>query len=769
MTDLPQAKTRPASNWSAIWILPLIALMIGAWLAWQAYSERGIHIEVLFDSAEGIEVGKTSVLYKGMTIGVVRELRLEEDGRRQVVVADIEMNKDVEGYLRSGTRFWLVRPSVTLAGITGLETLVSGNYIGISPAEGEETRRFAALAEEPPMSDNRIGLHLTLKADRLGSLNRGSPVFYRQIQVGQVKNYVLAEDDSTVEVQLFILPEYAHLVRKHTRFWNASGVTVDAGLTGVKFRTESLASIVAGGIAFATPAHRQDSPATDPSIPFRLYEDFDAAQAGIKALVSLQDFDGLQAGRTPVIYKGMQVGLLKKLDIDSDLSGAQAELSIDPLFEDYLVEDTQFWVVKPSVSVAGISGLEALVRGNYISVRPGEKGAEPRRNFVARAKAPPLDIRSPGLHLVLTADNLGSLDVGSPVLYRQVRVGSVQSYQFSRDQQRVVVGVHIEQPYADLVNSSSRFWNASGISLSGGLSGIEVRSESLQSLLAGGIAFETPDPQAPATRKVPRFKLHKDRDSAIRRGTSIEIRLTRGDGLGAGTPIRYKGLEVGEVDSVTLSDDLGYVVLRARITTAESRIARAGTQFWVVRPELGIMRTANLDTLVSGPYLEVAPGKPGSAEQTRFNGEEREPQKVGEGLTLVLSAPRLGSIKPGNAVTYREVKVGEVTGYELGQNADRVLIRVLIEPRYAPLVHTGSRFWETSGFGVDFSLFKGASLRTDSLESLIEGGVAFATPDGEQRGRRALPGQTFALFKEPQEEWFGWAPKIELGRAETRE
>ena len=765
MTDLPQANTRPASSWSAIWILPLIALAIGAWLAWEAYSERGIYIEVVFESAEGIEIGKTSVLYKGMTIGVVRDLRLGDDERRQVVVAEIEMNKDVDSYLRSGTRFWLVRPSVTLAGITGLETLVSGNYIGISPADGEDTRRFVALTEEPPMSDSRIGLHLTLKADRLGSLNRGSPVFYRQIQVGQVKNFVLAEDDSTVEIQLYIQPEYAHLVRKHTRFWNASGVTVDAGLTGVKFRTESLASIVAGGIAFATPAHRKDSPATDPSIPFRLYEDFDAAQAGIKALVALQDFDGLQAGRTTVIYKGMQVGLLKKLDIDSDLSGAQAELSIDPLFEDYLVDDTQFWVVKPSVSVAGISGLEALVRGNYISVRPGEKGAPARRNFVARAKAPPLDIRSPGLHLVLTADNLGSLDVGSPVLYRQVRVGSVQSYQFSRDQQRVVVGVHIEQPYADLVNTSSRFWNASGISLTGGLSGIEVRSESLQSLLAGGIAFETPDPQAAATRKVPRFELHKDRDSAIRRGTAVEIRLERGDGLGAGTPIRYKGLEVGEVDSVTLSDDLGHVVLRARITAAESRIARAGTQFWVVRPELGIMRTANLDTLVSGPYLEVAPGKSGAAAQARFVGQEREPQKAGEGLALVLSAARLGSIKPGNAVTYREVKVGEVTGYELGQTADRVLIRVLIEPRYAALVHTGSRFWETSGFGVDFSLFKGASLRTDSLESLLEGGVAFATPDGERMGQRALPGQTFALFKEPQEEWFDWAPKIELGRA----
>ena len=140
MTDLPQANTRPASSWSAIWILPLIALAIGAWLAWEAYSERGIHIEVVFESAEGIEIGKTSVLYKGMTIGVVRDLRLGDDERRQVVVADIEMNKDVDGYLRSGTRFWLVKPSVTLAGITGLETLVSGNYIGISPADGEDRK-----------------------------------------------------------------------------------------------------------------------------------------------------------------------------------------------------------------------------------------------------------------------------------------------------------------------------------------------------------------------------------------------------------------------------------------------------------------------------------------------------------------------------------------------------------------------------------------------------------------------------------------------------
>jgi paraquat-inducible protein B len=345
-----------------------------------------------------------------------------------LTIATIEMNKDVDQYLKTNTRFWLVKPSVSLAGITGLETLVSGNYIAASPGDGEPTRKFKALSEEPPLSDAKPGLHLTVKADRLGSLNRGSPVFYKQIQVGQVKSYLLSEDQSTVEIKVYIEPTYASLVRKHTRFWNASGISIDANLSGVKVRSESLSSIVAGGIAFATPENRKDSPPTDPSLPFRLYEDFDAAAAGIRVKVKLTDFEGLQAGRTPVMYKGIQVGSLKTLKVDPDLSSANAELTLDPLAEDYLVQDTQFWVVKPSISLAGITGLEALVKGNYIAIRPGDKGTAPQREFVARAKAPPLDLRSPGLHMVLFTDNLGSLDVGSPILYKQVKVGSVQSY-----------------------------------------------------------------------------------------------------------------------------------------------------------------------------------------------------------------------------------------------------------------------------------------------------------------------------------------------------
>ncbi|MBV7553572.1 MlaD family protein [Pseudomonas sp. QLc11A] len=767
MTDLPVAKTRPASNWSAIWVLPLIALIIGGWLGWRAYNETGIEIQVRFESGEGIQANKTEVVYKGMSVGKVKSLKLDDEGSSKGVIASIEMNKDVEQYLRTSTRFWLVKPSVTLAGITGLETLVSGNYVAISPGEGEPVRKFKALAQEPPLSDAQPGLHLTIKADRLGSLNRGSPVFYKQIKVGQIKSYVLSEDQSTVELKVFIEPTYAKLVRKHTRFWNASGVSIDANLSGVKIRSESLASIVAGGIAFATPENRKDSPPTDPSLPFRLYEDFDAAAAGIRIKVKLSDFEGLQAGRTPVMYKGIQVGNLKALKVDPDLSGATAELTMDPLAEDYLVDGTQFWVVKPSISLAGITGLEALVKGNYIAVRPGDKGAAPQREFVARPKAPPLDLRAPGLHLVLFTENLGSLEVGSPVLYKQVKVGSVQSYQFSRKKKQLIIGVHIEKEYEDLVNASTRFWNASGITLSGGLTGgIQVKSESLQSLMAGGIAFETPEAKAPLQKRIPRFRLFASHDDATQKGEVITIKVDRADGLRTGTPIRFKGLDVGKIEDVDLSDDLQSVLLTARITEVPERIARVGSQFWVVKPELGLIKTSNLETLVTGQYIEVLPAAKNLGPQKSFMALASPPEAVKreDGLSLVLSAARRGSLKAGVPVTYREITVGKVTGYELGQTADRVLIHILIEPKYAPLVRSGTRFWNTSGFDFDVGLFRGATVRTESLETMIQGGVAFATPDGERMGSPARPEQTFALFDKFEEEWLTWAPKISLGK-----
>lgn len=231
MSDLPSPKKHKTSNWSAIWVLPLVALAIGAWLGWRAYDQAGVLIQVRFESSDGIQAKKTEVLYKGIAVGKVVALDVSEDIKG--VVATIEMDKEARQYLSKGTRFWLVKPRVSLAGVTGLETLVSGVYIAVDPVKGEkEERNFTALKQPPPLSDRLPGLHLTLKADRLGSLEQGSPVFYRQIQVGQVKSFQLGDDQRTIEIKVHIEPAYADLVRKHTRFWNASGISISGGLSG---------------------------------------------------------------------------------------------------------------------------------------------------------------------------------------------------------------------------------------------------------------------------------------------------------------------------------------------------------------------------------------------------------------------------------------------------------------------------------------------------------------------------------------------------------
>ncbi|WP_305846555.1 MlaD family protein, partial [Pseudomonas aeruginosa] len=166
------------------------------------------------------------------------------------------------------------------------------------------------------------------------------------------------DDQRTIEIKVHIEPAYADLVRKHTRFWNASGISISGGLSGFKVRSESLLTLAAGGIAFATSDSRGDSPPTDPSKPFRLYDDYDAAQAGLRVKLKMNDVSGIDPGRTPVMFNGVQVGLVKSIDMDKDYSSATADLAMDPRVEDMLLEGTEFWTVKPSISLAGITGLE---------------------------------------------------------------------------------------------------------------------------------------------------------------------------------------------------------------------------------------------------------------------------------------------------------------------------------------------------------------------------------------------------------------------------
>ncbi len=762
MTDdsIQDALVQPSKSFSIVWLLPLIALVIGIWLLYKALADAPVEITLNFPSGTGIEVGKTKVIYEGMHVGVVKDIRLDQSDLKGVIVT-VEMDSRTEAFLREGTQFWLVKPEISLSGITGLETIVSGNYIAVNFSKtGPSTRYFRALQEAPALDMSEPGLHLRLIASDLGSIHTGAPVLYKKIVVGKVLDYDLDTGQDKVVVGVIIQPPYDKLITGNTRFWNTSGMRVQAGLDGVNVKMDSLLSLVQGGITFDVP-EKPAAGAVHNGDEFRLYRDYSAAKRGVRIDIGFSSDSDLPIKGAKIFYKGFEAGEIRSLKLSDDHKVVVARVSMTPEMEAHLTTGTRFWLVKPKISLQGVSGLDTLIKGSYVEMDIGKGDAT--RQFTALREAPAVDTRKPGLRLQLVTTERSSISVGSPVLYRKMQVGEVEQFSLATSQDKVLIDIRIEPEYAALVHQSSRFWNASGVLFSGSLSKVMIRTESIASLLQGGIGFYNPEPDSQTSVKNgTRFNLYEDFESAQENGIAIEIQLSNADGVSAGTAIRYQGINIGAVKDVRLKPDLSGSVATALLHNQPELFAREGSLFWLVQPKLSITGAANLETLITGKYFEVVPGD--GAAQYRFVARYQEPAQVRQrkGLNLVLVAPRLGSIHEGLQVYYRDVQVGSVTGYRLGETADNVKIFINILPPYDKLVRDGTRFWNTSGLRVDVGLFKGAQIRADSLESILAGGIAFATPDNANNLPVAQAGESFRLHDDANPEWLAWRPKINL-------
>jgi paraquat-inducible protein B len=251
--DLPQATIvrKKRTRISIVWIIPILAAVVAMGIAIQRVLSEGPTVTIAFKNGDGIEAGKTFIKYKEVRIGVVTAIELSEDFSKVLVRAKIA--KHAAGLMVDDARFWVVEPRISLSGVSGLNTLLSGNYIGFQAGKSADYQRnFVGLDEPPPITD-QPGQKFTLKAPTLGSLGVGTPIYYRRLTVGQVAAYNLAPDGKSVEVTVFVNAPYDKFVTSETRFWSASGINVSVGASGVEIRTESLAAILAGGVAFDTP------------------------------------------------------------------------------------------------------------------------------------------------------------------------------------------------------------------------------------------------------------------------------------------------------------------------------------------------------------------------------------------------------------------------------------------------------------------------------------------------------------------------------------
>lgn len=306
---------------SSVWIIPVVATLLGLWLVVDFYTSQGPLVDVRFETAEGLVAKKTEVRCRSVKVGTVDAVHLAED--LNSVFVTIRMGLEAKDLIREDTRFWVVRPRVGATGVSGLETLVSGAYIELDPGISETPARAFTGLEQPPITPQGVpGIHVTLESDAASSLGPGAPVIYRGIEVGRVES--LAFDPATRRVAFgaFIHAPYDVLVTTNVRFWNASGVSAEVGAGGISLRTGSLQSLFAGGVAFEVPVGKRPGPAAEDGAVFSLYEnqrsiEEEKLDLRLTALLLFKDsVRGLAEG-APVEFRGLRVGIVAGISLDS--------------------------------------------------------------------------------------------------------------------------------------------------------------------------------------------------------------------------------------------------------------------------------------------------------------------------------------------------------------------------------------------------------------------------------------------------------------------
>ncbi|NUL39111.1 PqiB family protein [Kosakonia sacchari] len=865
-----EARIKTKRRISPFWLLPVIALLIAGWLIWSSYEDRGNTITIDFMSADGIVAGRTPVRYQGVEVGTVQDIRLSEDLKKIEVRASIKSN--MKDALRSETQFWLVTPKASLAGVSGLDALVGGNYIGMMPGKGEPQEHFTALDTQPKYRLNNGELMIHLHAPDLGALNSGSLVYFRKIPVGRVYDYSINANKQGVTIDVLIERRFTNLVKKGSRFWNVSGVKADVGLSGAKVELESLAALVNGAIAFDSPDASQPAAQDD---EYGLYEDLAHSQRGVLVKLDLPGGQGLKAGSTPLMYQGLEVGQLTKIDLNPG-GAVSGELTVDPSVVNLLRDNTRIEMHNPKISLSN-TNLSSLLTGSTLELVPGE--GQPRNQFVVLPADKNL-LQEPGvvtltltapesygidagqplvLHgvqvgqvlerkltnqgvtfavaidpqyrdlvhgdskfvvnsrvdvkvgldgveflaasanewlsggirilpgakgemknsyplfanldkalenslsdlptttLTLTADTLPDVQAGSVVLYRKFEVGEVITVRPRAN--AFDIELHIKPEYRNLLTSNSVFWAEGGAKVQLNGSGLTVQAAPLSRAIKGAISFDNLSGASGRVRKGDKRVLYASETAARAVGGQITLHAFDAGKLAAGMPIRYLGIDIGQIQDLQLITDKNEVQASAVLYPEYVQtFARAGSRFSVITPQISAAGVEHLDTLLQ-PYINVEPGRGDARRDFEISEATITDSRYLDGLNIVVEAPEAGSINIGTPVLFRGIEVGTVTGMMLGTLSDRVMIGMRISKRYQHLVRNNSVFWLASGYSLDFGLVGGV-VKTGTFNQFIRGGIAFATPPETPLAPKAQPGKHFLLLESEPKEWRQWGTAL---------
>lgn len=709
------AKIRQPRKISPFWLLPIIAFIIGALLFFQILKEQGETITIRFTKGDGITAGKTVIRYQGLQIGQVKRVYFVDDLKEVEVQAEI--NPEAKSILRKDTKFWLVQPSASLAGVSGLDAIVSGNYITLLPGEGEFEDEFVAEEDPPAVTVSDGDLLIRLISDDLASITVGAHVYFRKVPVGSIADYRFTKDQKKIEIDVVINQKYANLVKKESRFWNISGISADINLQGISVNMDSLASVVQGAIAFDSPDHAD---VAEQGQKFDLYPDLKSAKRGIEVKVKIP-FDSasnLKVNSTTVFYQNIQIGSLSQLKLpdeedkspqvknESDHRMLEGTLLIDKSHVDLLRSGSKILLKEPKFSLnkEQLAKAGELLRGIYFDILAGK--GEPQYEFVIQKEADYLLTLPNILNISLTSPQAYGVDVGQGIYYNDVQIGEIVKRKLNLENVRFDAIIY--PPYRDLIANNSKFVAISNLDMSIGLDGLRVNAGSPSDWLKGGIRLLTGKMDGPPKSSYPLYKDIESAESGITtfdKKPTITLFANSLSGISEGSVVLYRDFQVGEVLQITPKQKQFEVELF--IQPNYRRLLSEKSRFWI-EPAVSVDVSTKGVNVAASPLMRSLKGAisfdNGSSKgnNTLYSNKE----KAISGNTYITLIAKDGSkLSEGMDIKYMGLTVGQLEKLELQSAKKQIKATAYIYGKYYPLIaKSGAKFSvispeiSTSGF-----------------------------------------------------------------------
>lgn len=682
-----QSVLRKNRKVSPFWLLPFIALCIGAILFFQIVEEQGKTIKITFTNGSGLVADKTPIRYQGLQIGVVKKVNFTDNMQKVEVIANIY--PEATSVLRENTKFWVVQPSVSLAGISGLDSLVSGNYITLQPGDGNSEDEFIAQEKGPIAQVTSGDLLIHLISDDLGSISVGASVYFKKLPVGKVYDYRFNKDNK-VEIDVVIEKEYTRFVKKDSRFWNISGIAANITPAGLNFNMESVNSIVQGAVSFDSPSNSVE--ATENTI-YTLYPNLQAAKRGINVEITVPAVTGLEEGRNDVYYQDDKIGVLSALNtVENNENILQGTLLIDPNQANLLKTNTRIVLRNKKPTLGDLTDPKRFFSGDYFEIIPGE-GTERLQFDVIKENE--LLLKAPNtLVLTLTAPESYGVSEGQSVYYNNIAIGEIVKQKINVE--GVEYQVAIASAYRNLINPNTLFVAASNFDVNLGIDGVRFESAHPEKWLQGGIRIIAKKGLGEALKTYPLYKDTQNAESGIT-GNLVEpditLKTSTLPSISKGSLVLYRQYEVGKITNIQpLANHFNVDVY---IYPPYKHLLTDKSVFWVEN-------AAQVDITPKGISIQATPiarslkgaisfDNSSSGKNKTLYPNELRAKSAGQAITLITEDAT--NLSKGMSLRYLGLSIGEVENITLDPKSRKITAQALINPNYMGMIaKEGSTF-----------------------------------------------------------------------------